>query len=669
MKTKTYIFILISMTMLLPNLNVKAQYVANEGAYDTTRIYKAMDKARNGGNVVIGVLGGSITAGTAASTESKRWANLMTAWWTTKFPTATITLVNAGIGGTGSDIGTFRVKEDLLSKKPDFVVVEFSVNDSEGEYAEKMMEGVIRQILTDTNQPGVMMLMLKQSNGTTAQVCHKLVGNHYKVPMISFADRIDSACTADGVILSTIYSDGLHPLDKGMAYIAGFIKDELEVIYSKLPTHDNLPVISTELPEPLITDVYASTYKYNYANIVPLKNTGWYIDDYMWKSETPGAELVFNLDGNAMAMQFMRHNWSNGGKVEVWVDNNTPTTIDAYWTQTWGPANCFQLINENLTDGNHELHIKIAETSSASGHYFSLKNVMKAGNIGSAAPIALIGKTSYKIKINQAVELDGTTSFDPDGTAIQSFLWNIESAPEGSLSAIINITQSVASFTPDLGGKYTLSLSVGDGVLTSVKAKATINAIANNSTPIANAGNDTTVRTKKYAGLNASASFDADDDALTYLWEIISKPEGSNASLYYETAVNASLKPDIDGEYKIKLTVNDSIDNSLPDTVKITAIANYSDIETQQVNLAQIVIYPNPSDKEIKIEFRSLESQMVNLDIYSLDGKLVYSDSIICIKNETNYFRILKGSQFPEGQYIVNIGTGQSVLSRKLIIN
>ena len=36
---------------------------------------------------------------------------------------------NAGIGGTGSDFGITRLYDDVVSRDPDIVFVEFSVND------------------------------------------------------------------------------------------------------------------------------------------------------------------------------------------------------------------------------------------------------------------------------------------------------------------------------------------------------------------------------------------------------------------------------------------------------------------------------------------------------------------------------------------------------------
>ena len=45
------------------------------------------------------------------------------------YPQATFTEINAAIGGTGSDLGVFRVQQDVLSKGPDLLFVEFAVND------------------------------------------------------------------------------------------------------------------------------------------------------------------------------------------------------------------------------------------------------------------------------------------------------------------------------------------------------------------------------------------------------------------------------------------------------------------------------------------------------------------------------------------------------------
>src|SRR5262245_54011160 len=75
-------------------------------AGETARLRDVMNKASRGESIVIGTIGGSITEGAVASSSDKRWANLVAEWWRKTFPKAKIAFVNAGIGATGSDIGS-----------------------------------------------------------------------------------------------------------------------------------------------------------------------------------------------------------------------------------------------------------------------------------------------------------------------------------------------------------------------------------------------------------------------------------------------------------------------------------------------------------------------------------------------------------------------------------
>ena len=76
------------------------------------------------------------------------WRNLTTAWLKEQYPNAQITEVAASIGGTGSDLGAFRLANDVLTKNPDLVFVEFAVNDGDKQPKNiwRQMEGIVRQI-------------------------------------------------------------------------------------------------------------------------------------------------------------------------------------------------------------------------------------------------------------------------------------------------------------------------------------------------------------------------------------------------------------------------------------------------------------------------------------------------------------------------------------------
>jgi len=88
------------------------------------------------------------------------------------------------------------------------------------------------------------------------------------------------------------------------------------------------------------------------------------------------------IEGNAIGILYNVHNNNTWGKAEFWVDNGKHKIIDAYWTQTWGPATVFCQIAGDLTKGKHILHVKIiSDNSNGTGnHYFPLLNILKAGN-------------------------------------------------------------------------------------------------------------------------------------------------------------------------------------------------------------------------------------------------------------------------------------------------
>jgi len=93
-----------------------------------------------GAEVKIAYFGGSITA-------QNGWRPKTLAYFQKTYPTAKFSEVNAAIGGTGSDLGVFRLKQDVLDKSPDLMFVEFAVNDGGAppEQIFRCMEGIVRQ--------------------------------------------------------------------------------------------------------------------------------------------------------------------------------------------------------------------------------------------------------------------------------------------------------------------------------------------------------------------------------------------------------------------------------------------------------------------------------------------------------------------------------------------
>ena len=97
-------------------------------------------KLKAGKKVKIAYLGGSITAQGGYRVLSREW-------FQKQFPKAKVEGIHAAIGGTGSNLGVFRVERDVLVKKPDLMFVEFAVNDAGASPIQirRSMEGIIRK--------------------------------------------------------------------------------------------------------------------------------------------------------------------------------------------------------------------------------------------------------------------------------------------------------------------------------------------------------------------------------------------------------------------------------------------------------------------------------------------------------------------------------------------
>ncbi|MDX9974472.1 MAG: SGNH/GDSL hydrolase family protein [FCB group bacterium] len=351
-------------------------------AGDPLRIQRVFAKAKRGEPVVVGVIGGSITAGAAASIEEYRWGNRMAAWWKRTFPESAITFVNAGIGATGSDLGACRVKRDLLGHNPDFVVVEYAVNDGGSPICAETLEGVLRQILSLPTQPGVMLLYTMNDTGQNTQAEHETIARHYGLPAVSFRDALWPEVEAKRIAWTDIEADAVHPNDRGHAYCADLIANVLDRILKAMPEGD-LPAVAP-LSGPKTSEVF------RYAGLVTSDSVGlcgWQAQPGHnsfgpgWTADEPGATLEIPFEGTLAGLAY-HHVKGDVGIVEVRVDEGVPVELDAYFPQDWGGGyTAFKLIARDLAPGKHILRVRILEKRhpDSQGHTFNIDSVCVAG--------------------------------------------------------------------------------------------------------------------------------------------------------------------------------------------------------------------------------------------------------------------------------------------------
>ncbi len=188
------------------------------------------------------------------------------------------------------------------------------------------------------------------------------------------------------------------------------------------------------------------------------------------------------------------------------------------------------------------------------------------------APVAAAGN-DVNVQRGMTVQLDGTGSSDADGDLL-TFLWKIDERPSGSTAVLSSNSAPRPAFMADVDGDYSVSLVVSDGQLSSPADTILISAFSDNTPPVANAGPDQTVALGSKVQLDASTSYDADGDEISFVWRIVSKPNGSAATLSSTTAATPDFSADLEGAYVIELIANDGAFDSAPDALTITATKN-----------------------------------------------------------------------------------------------
>lgn len=211
---------------------------------------KVFCKAARGEEITVAAIGGSITEGASARNVNGRgnnateftdalggescWFNRTVDWFRQTFPQSTVNAVNAGIGATPSFLGAFRLEQMILQHKPDFVTVEFSVNDPStthnllGNEIFDAYESIVRRCL-EANIAVVQIFMNDRDNNGY-QRFHSKIAEHYSVPSISYHNAVypDGQLICDWERLSP---DEIHPNNVGHALLATCLCNYLDQVY------------------------------------------------------------------------------------------------------------------------------------------------------------------------------------------------------------------------------------------------------------------------------------------------------------------------------------------------------------------------------------------------------------------------------------------------------
>ena len=355
---------------------------------DFSRFERVWGKLERGERVRIAVVGGSITQGAGASSPEKNWGRLFCDGWRRAFPKSEVDFINAGIGATGSQIGAFRLKRDVLDKDPDVVAVEFAVNDTNDRACAESFEGVVRQLLAHPRGIAVIALGMADKNGNNAQEWQRRVAEHYGVPYVSWRDAIYVSLVKTGRIAwSDIAADAVHPNDAGHAYAAALLNRTIADRYAEWKASGSRLSSTRPLPAPLFGTSFDGGEFLRMADAKILEDGGFFpLRDQCWGEglacTNAGSRLRLEVEGANVALLYRLgrapYSW---GKMDVFLDGEPVVCgLDCYRDQWWWKTPALFLCKDR--PGRHVVEVVASHEKNpkSDGHGCHLTGLLVSGS-------------------------------------------------------------------------------------------------------------------------------------------------------------------------------------------------------------------------------------------------------------------------------------------------
>lgn len=347
---------------------------------DESAIAQVMRKAESGEKVTIAVLGGSITQGTISNGSSDKkvkhrqtYAEIFHDWWKETFPNTPIEFINAGIGATDSYLAVHRVQKDVLEHDPNLVLVEFSVNDSGSNSHKISYDNLIRTMLLQQDAPAVLLLFMAQTNGSSAQNIHALVGFHYSLPMVSYYNVISDMMEKGNYTASELSGDVVHPSALGHRITGEVLWKYLNSIYE---SSESYPAPDKFEMAPFTKDKYVTNPHILDSKSIAPTDMGTFHESSVYHhfpnnwSTKEGGEITFEITCRNLGILYYCQTDGKGGQFEVLVDGEVMTVLNADFSGGWGNYAQSQECYTSDTAATHTVTIR--KRTDSTGDCFTL---------------------------------------------------------------------------------------------------------------------------------------------------------------------------------------------------------------------------------------------------------------------------------------------------------
>ncbi len=314
-------------------------------------------------DITVGYFGGSIT-------EADKYRKYVNEFLKNTYKENIFTEINAGIGGTTSFLGVYRAEQDILSKNPDILFIEFSVNDmagvDDGDYSiyKRTTEGIIRKAVDGNKDIIIIFLGLTTASMNDyykkglvpPSVCeHMKVAEYYNVPYLNAGKTLFDLVEKTGEDIKAYLPDDCHPNDEGGKIYA-------DVVCSFLKTDYDWQI---ELKEPLCENNLENAYLMmakDYANEEwKISKCSLYgrLPDYIYAYK-PGSELSLSFFGSAFGIYCTTE--KDSGILEFSIDGKEFKKLSTWdkYALLFNRAHNY-IFEKNLEKKLHTLKIRVSE--------------------------------------------------------------------------------------------------------------------------------------------------------------------------------------------------------------------------------------------------------------------------------------------------------------------
>lgn len=312
-------------------------------------------RAAAGAPLRVVVIGGSITQ------DGKGWIG---EWLENTFPKSPVLVHNVGMSATGSALGVFRLRRDVIARQPDLVFLEFAVNDGGmgDERTIRYLESIVVRLKNLPRPPAVVFLETAAKNKSN-RARHHAVANHYGLLEIDLQVALDSHLSQNRIPWESLMGDSVHPNRKGHAFYGKVIAEKLTPFAERArKSPDPNASVSGTLPEPmsaepLLLDADMQTFPEKKGWVRTFSVGHWWDMFLLGTVRSTGkkAEMHLPFRGTAVGVMFAMS--PKYGKFLASVDGAFPKEIRTNTRYGYSVV----ILADNLAPGEHMLSIQVPE--------------------------------------------------------------------------------------------------------------------------------------------------------------------------------------------------------------------------------------------------------------------------------------------------------------------